>query len=236
VSGILYLVSTPIGEPDDITLRALRVLSEVEVVICEERRMGSTLLSHFEIDKPLVELNEHTEEGVVPSLVERLTRGENLALISDHGTPVIADPGGLLVTCALQTDIRVVPIPGASAVIAALVVSGLPAQRFRFIGQLPQKAELRRRAMREIKNIRETFVVLDAPYRLLPMLKSIREELGDWRQIVVACNLTMPDEHVVRGTVGQVVEAFERAPFKGEFVGIVQGAELESHSKQRPRK
>jgi 16S rRNA (cytidine1402-2'-O)-methyltransferase len=224
MSGTLYLVSTPIGEPDDITLRALRVLSEVHAVICEERRVGSTLLSHFKIAKPLIGLNEHTEKGIVPELVEQLERGESLALISDHGTPVVADPGGELVTRALQKDIQVVPIPGPSAVIAALVTSGLPAQRFRFLGQLPRKAEMRRRALRGIKKLPDTLVLIDAPYRLMPLLKSAKEELGELRQMVVACNLTMPSERFVRGTVSQVVEAFEREPFEGEFVCIVEGA------------
>jgi 16S rRNA (cytidine1402-2'-O)-methyltransferase len=224
MSGTLYLVATPIGEPDDITLRALRVLSEVHAVICEERRVGSTLLSHFSIVKPLVELNEHNEKARVPELVEQLERGENVALISDHGTPVVADPGGELVTRAVQRGIHVVPIPGPSSVIAALVASGLPAQRFRFLGQLPPKAEMRRRALRGIKKLPDTLVLMDAPYRLMPLLKSAKEELGELRQMVVACDLTMAGERFVRGTVGQVVEAFEREPFDGEFVCIVEGA------------
>lgn len=232
MSGILYLVSTPIGEPDDLTFRARRVLLEVDAVICEEMRIGSTLLSHIKISKPLVELNEHSEEGEVSVLVERLVQGQNLALISDHGTPLIADPGLPLVTRAIQTGIRVVPVPGASSIISALVSSGLPSRRFRFIGQLPPKAELRRRALRDVKNYPETLIVIDAPYRLIPVLRSVQEELGEWRQIVVACNLTMADEHLVRGTVNQVLEAFEREPFKGEFVSLVQGAKMKNYSKE----
>jgi 16S rRNA (cytidine1402-2'-O)-methyltransferase len=224
IGGTLYVVSTPIGEPDDITLRALRVLSEAHTVICEERRVGSTLLSHFRIVKPLVELNEHTEKEIVHGLVEQLEKGDSLALISDHGTPVVADPGGELVIRALERRIRVVPVPGASAVIAALVTSGLPAQRFRFLGQLPPKAEARRRALRGIKDLPDTLVLMDAPYRLMPLLKSAQDELGEGRQMVVACNLTMPGERFVRGTARQVVEVFEREPFEGEFVCIVEGA------------
>ncbi len=223
MTGNLFLVSTPIGHPDDLTLRGLRTLAEADAVICEERRIGSTLLARLKLAKPLVELNEHTEEQVATALIERLAAGETLALISDHGTPVVADPGARLVRCALQAGIRVVPVPGASAVVAALVASGLPEKRFRFLGQLPPKTEARRRALRDLKNLPETLILFDAPYRLMPLLKSVREELGDRRQVCVACNLTMPDERILRGTVGQVVEAFRQQPFKGEFVLVVEG-------------
>jgi 16S rRNA (cytidine1402-2'-O)-methyltransferase len=224
VAGTLYLVATPIGNPEDITLRALRVLSEADTVVCEERRVGATLLSHYKIHKPLVEFNEHTGVEQVPALLERLARGENLALISDHGTPLVADPGAPLVRRALAAGMRVEPIPGASSIIAALVASGLPAARFRFLGQLSPKTEARRRALRELKDLHETFILLDAPYRLMPLLTSVRDELGAERQVAVACNLTMPDERIVRGTASQVLEEFERRPFKGEFVLMVSGA------------
>jgi 16S rRNA (cytidine1402-2'-O)-methyltransferase len=233
MSGILYVLSTPIGDPDDITLRALRVLSEADAVVCEERRIGSTLLAHFKIAKPLLELNEHTEEDDVAGIVARMTQGESLALICDHGTPLVADPGALLVNSALRAGIRVSPVPGASSVISALVSSGLPANRFRFVGQLPPKAEMRRRALREFKDSKETLILLDAPYRLSPLLKSVQEELGDWRLTVVACNLTMPDESIVRGTLSQVRGAFELEPFKGEFICIIQGRRSDNHRHQR---
>jgi 16S rRNA (cytidine1402-2'-O)-methyltransferase len=233
MTGILYLVSTPIGEPQDITLRALRVLSEADAVICEERRIGSTLLSYFKISKPLVELNEHTEEELVAGLVERLAAGGKLALISDHGTPLVADPGGALVSRALEKGVRVVPVPGASSLISALVASGLPAHRFRFLGRLPPKTEMRRRALRNSLRMAETLIMIDAPYRLTPILKAAQEELGSKRQMVVACNLTMPDERFVRGTIEQVTEAFERQPFTGEFVCIVEGTKRKGPTKKR---
>jgi 16S rRNA (cytidine1402-2'-O)-methyltransferase len=227
-SGVLYLVSTPIGNPDDLTSRARRILGEVDFVVCEERRIGSTLLAHYNIAKPLVELNEHTEPNAVPELVAQLLQGASFALISDHGTPVVADPGALLVNDAVRAGIRVVPIPGASAILAALVASGLPARRFRFLGHLPPNAELRRRALRELKETRETLVLLDAPYRLMPLLKSLLAEFGDARQVAVACNLTLPDERIVRGTIADVVEEFSREPFKGEFVVVVEGTKSKS--------
>ncbi len=223
MGGILYIVSTPIGNPDDLTLRGRRILEQVDAVICEEQRVGSTLLTHYALTKPLVELNEHTEPEQAAALVERLVSGENLALISDHGTPLVADPGSSLVSQALAAGIRVVPIPGASSIIAALVASGLPANRFRFLGQLPPKTEARRRALRQAADFPETLVVLEAPYRLLPLLRSIVDELGRERRAAVACNLTMSDERMVRGTIGEILEQFEREPFKGEFVLVVEG-------------
>ncbi len=224
MSGSLYLVSTPIGNPDDLTLRAARILREVDAVVCEELRVGSTLLSRYQIQKPLVELNEHTEVDAVAPLVERLARGENLALVSDHGTPLVSDPGELLVRRALEVNARLVPIPGASSIIAALVVSGLSATRFRFLGQLPPKTEQRRRALSKLKHTRETMILLDAPYRLMPLLKSVNESFGSVRRVAVACNLTMPDERIVRDVLAMVIEEFTARPFKGEFVLVVAGA------------
>ncbi|MGE5141799.1 MAG: 16S rRNA (cytidine(1402)-2'-O)-methyltransferase [Rudaea sp.] len=223
MGGILYVVSTPIGNPDDLTLRGRRILEQVDAVICEEQRVGSTLLSHYALTKPLVELNEHSEQEQVPVVIERLASGENLALISDHGTPLVADPGSPLVSQALAAGIRVVPIPGASSIIAALVASGLPANRFRFLGQLPPKTESRRRALRQAAGFGETLVLLEAPYRLLPLLRAVAAELGRERRVAIACNLTMSDERIVRGTAGEVLDQFERQPFKGEFVLVVEG-------------
>lgn len=232
MTGELFLVSTPIGNPGDITIRSKRVLSEVDLVICEEVRIGGALLAHLKLDKPMVELNEHTDSAEVDVLVERLAAGQNLALISDHGTPLVADPGAGLVSKAIASGIRVTPIPGASSVTGALVTSGLPGKRFRFLGALPPKTDSRRRALFAVKDVRETLVLIDAPYRLPALLKSISEVLGETRQIVVACNLTMPDERVVRGTVRQIVKVFEKTPFKGEFVCVLQGEAAPAHSKR----
>jgi len=146
VNPVLYIVSTPIGNPDDITLRALRVLREANAIICEEPREGARLLRYYKIHNELVALNEHTERAVVPDLLARLQRGETLALISDHGTPLLADPGGHLVQRALAENIPVRAVPGASSLLAALVVSGLPLERFRLVGFLPAQKAARRRA------------------------------------------------------------------------------------------
>jgi 16S rRNA (cytidine1402-2'-O)-methyltransferase len=227
---MLYLVSTPIGNPDDITLRALRVLREADAVTCEETRQGARLLRHYQIENEIVDLNEHTERARVPELIERLKRGETLALISDHGTPLLNDPGGRLVTRAIAEGIPVSAVPGASSLLAALVVSGLPFERFRFVGFLPVKKEARRAALAKLRDERETWVIFDAPYRLNAVLADLHAALEPARQVVVACDLTMPSEQIVRGVMRQVFEHFQKNPFKGEFVIVVAGKE-----KQNPK-
>ncbi len=220
---MLYIVSTPIGNPDDITLRALRVLREANAVVCEERRAGARLLRQYQIENELVDLNEHTERAQIPELIARLQRGETLALISDHGTPLLADPGARLVERAIAENIPITAAPGASSLLAALVVSGLPIERFRFVGLLPAKTDARRAALARLKHERETWVVLDAPYRLAAVLEDVRGAVGAMRAVVVACELSMPSEKIVRGTAAQIVEHFQKNPFKGEFVIIVAG-------------
>jgi 16S rRNA (cytidine1402-2'-O)-methyltransferase len=220
---MLSIVSTPIGNPDDITMRAMRVLREASAIICEERRHGSRLLKSLQIENTLVELNEHTERECVPELIARLKKGEHLALISDHGTPLIADPGSRLVERAIAANVAIVPVPGTSSMLAALVVSGLPLERFRFVGMLPVRTELRRTELRRLREERETWVVLEAPYRLPVLLADLLDILGGARRVVVACELTTPQENIVRGTLDLVVKYFSEHPFKGEFVIVVAG-------------
>lgn len=217
------MVATPIGNFGDLTLRARRVLGECDAVICEERRAGSTLLAHFGIDKPLYEWNEHSGADEADALLRELRGGKQLALISDHGMPLIQDPGAELVQRAIAEKIRVEPIPGASAILAALVASGLPSTRFRFVGRLRQKAGERAEALRGYREARETLILIDAPYRLAALLKALYETLGAARRVVVACQLTMANENFVRGTLKEIVEHFTENPFKGEFVVVVEG-------------
>ena len=221
--GTLYIVATPIGNYADLTLRALRVLRECDAVICEERRAGSTLLAHFQIEKPLFEWNEHTRADEARAWLEELVRGKNLALISDHGTPLVQDPGAELVNAAIRENIRVEPIPGASAILAALIASGIPAPRFRFIGRLPQKKEKRAETLKNLRDVRETMILIDAPYRLKTLLEALRDAFGKERRAVVACNLTLPDENFVRGTLQEITDYFNANPFKGEFAIVVDG-------------
>ncbi len=220
---MLYIVSTSIGDPDDITLRALRILRQANAVICEERREGARRLRAYEIENELVDLNEHTERERIPELIERLKRDESLALISDHGTPLIADPGARLLERAIHENIPVTAVPGASSLLAALVVSGLPMERFRFVGLLPAKRPPRQQALRRLKDERDTWVVFDAPYRLAALLADLQDALGSARRMVVACDLTTPSERVIRGTTGQVAAYFRQNRFKGEFVIVVAG-------------
>jgi 16S rRNA (cytidine1402-2'-O)-methyltransferase len=226
------VVSTPIGNPDDLTLRARRVLGEVDIVIVEERRAGSTLLKQLGIMRSLVELNEHSTPEETGALVEELRGGANLALISDHGTPLVQDPGHDLVRAAIRAGARVEPVPGASSILAALVASGLPAPRFRFVGQLPPKAEARQQALVDLAAATETLVLVDAPYRLSPLLRALSETLGGERRAVVAQNLTMPDERFDRGTLQELVNRFTQVPFKGEFVIVVEGARASPKSRK----
>lgn len=220
---MLYIVSAPIGNPDDITLRALRVLREANAVVCEEPREGTRLLRHYQIENEIIDLNEHTERERVPALIERLQRGETIALISDHGTPLLADPGARLVERAIGKQISITAVPGASSLLAALVVSGLPMERFRFVGMLPVKKNARRAELVRWRDERDTWVVLDAPYRLAALLADLCGALGAHRRVVIACDLTTPSEKIVRGTASQVVEHFQKNPFKGEFVVVVAG-------------
>lgn len=221
--GTLYIVATPIGNFADLTIRALRILRECDSVVCTERRAASRLLTHFQIEKPLFEWNEHSLAEDADVLLAPLREGKNLALISDHGTPLIQDPGADLVTRALAENIRVEPIPGASAILAALVASGIAAPHFRFIGRLPQKKAARVAAIKQLGSVRETLILVDAPKRLVTLLQLFQENFGAERHAAVACNLTMPDETFVRGTLNEIIQHFTTQPFKGEFVIVVQG-------------
>jgi 16S rRNA (cytidine1402-2'-O)-methyltransferase len=220
---MLYIVSTPIGNPDDITLRALSVLKDADMVICEERGAGSRLLHYYKIENTLVDLNEHTERELVPELIARLQRGETLALISDHGTPLLSDPGAHLTEQAIAGNIPIRAVPGASSLLAALVVSGLEVSSFRFVGFLPAKREARSQALRRLRQEHDAWIVFDAPYRLAALLADLERVLGPDRRMVVACDLTMPSENIVRGTTGFVLKHFQKSPFKGEFVVMVAG-------------
>ncbi|MBI4674810.1 MAG: 16S rRNA (cytidine(1402)-2'-O)-methyltransferase [Chloroflexi bacterium] len=221
--GALYVVATPIGNLQDLTRRARRILQEADAVICEEHRAGSTLLAQLQITKPLYELNEHSRPTDAEALCERLRNGERLALISDHGTPLVQDPGAELVAAAIRAGVRVEPIPGASAILAALVASGIAAPRFRFVGLLPPKREARAQALKNLRAVRETMILLDAPYRLAPLLNALCDAFGSERRAAVACNLTTPQENFVRGALAEIVDHFTRHPFKGEFVVVIEG-------------
>ncbi len=221
MSSTLYLVSTPIGNYDDITLRALNVLKGVDFIICEEFKTGNRLLRFYGFDKPLEALNEHNEASDAEVTVERIREGADAALISDAGTPVFADPGAKLVHIALKKGVRVVPVPGASSLLSALVVCDFDISSFHYAGFLPRKKEERIRALKRLSSLDCVTIIMEAPYRFKPVIEDCMASFGRTRRAVVAVDMTMPSEMVIRGTLGDISKKFDDAPFKAEFVMVI---------------
>jgi 16S rRNA (cytidine1402-2'-O)-methyltransferase len=221
-TGTLYLVSTPIGNLEDITLRALRVLKEVELIAAEDTRRTRRLLRHYQISRPLISYHDHNKEARSPSLLEKLNSGKSLALVSDAGTPGISDPAFYLVRLAIQHGVPVVPVPGPSALISALIVSGLPPDRFAFEGFLPAKSGRRRRKLKALAGEERTILFFESPYRLKRTLEDILEIMGD-RRATVARELTKKFEEVTRGTVTQLLEHYGEKKPRGEVVIVLTG-------------
>ncbi|HWN98271.1 MAG TPA: 16S rRNA (cytidine(1402)-2'-O)-methyltransferase [Blastocatellia bacterium] len=201
--GTLYIVATPIGNLEDITLRALRILNEVDLIACEDTRHSRKLLSHYQISKPLISYHQHNELERTVELVARLEAGENIALVSDAGTPLVSDPGLRIVQEAIERGIRVVSIPGASAIIAAIASAGLPMDQFTFAGFLPSKQTARRAKLTELGALPMTTVFYEAPHRIKQALADAREVLGE-RRVVVARELTKIHEEFIRGELSEV--------------------------------
>jgi len=221
--GVLYVVSTPIGNLEDITLRALNVLKEVDLVAAEDTRHTGLLLKHYGIKKRLESYHDFNKERKAPALIEELKSGKSVAVTSDAGTPGISDPCYLLVKLAIQEKIKVVPIPGASAFLSALVVSGLPTDRFAFEGFLPAKSGKRRKKLEELQQEKRTLIFYESPHRLLKTLQDISEIFGE-RRIVVARELTKKFEEIKRGTSSEIREYFEKSKVRGELVLVIEGA------------
>jgi 16S rRNA (cytidine1402-2'-O)-methyltransferase len=225
MSGILYLVATPIGNYDDMTLRAIDVLKAADVVVYEERREGQRLLNYYKIPEKLIEsLNEHNEAAASFHIIEHLKAGKNVALVSDAGTPVFEDPGQILVRKAIDAGITTVPIPGASSLLPALTVCGFPIDQFVFCGFLSPKSNRRAVELNQLRREKRTMVFMDTPYRLIPLLRDISDILGADRRVCVAFNLTMPEEKIFRGKAKELFQMFEKKNLKGEFVVVVEGA------------
>lgn len=214
----LFLVATPIGNLEDMTFRAIRVLREVALIAAEDTRHTAKLLSHFDIRTPTISVYEQNERERVPQLLERLLAGESLALVSDAGTPVVSDPGYRLVTAAIEAGIRVESVPGPSAVLTALVASGLPSDRFTFVGFPPPKAQARERWFAELADRTETLLFFEAPHRIRETLESLLKSLGN-RQVVVARELTKIHEELLRGPVSDVLSRLGNP--RGEFTVVV---------------
>ncbi|OGX17875.1 MAG: 16S rRNA (cytidine(1402)-2'-O)-methyltransferase [Omnitrophica WOR_2 bacterium RIFCSPLOWO2_02_FULL_63_16] len=215
--GTLYLVSTPVGNLGDLTLRAIETLKGVDVIACEDTRQTGKLLAHYQIRKPLTSLHDHNERQKTPQLIGQLKSGQSIALVSDGGTPLVSDPGWYLVRRAIDAGIAVSWIPGATALIGALVLSGLPTDRFVFEGFLPPKPGARRKRLEALKDEPRTVVLYESPHRLLKTLRDIRETLGDI-QMTCARELTKMFEEVRRGTASELITHFERRAPRGELV------------------
>lgn len=234
-SGDLYLVSTPIGNMGDFSFRAVKVLESVAVVLAEDTRHTRHLLDHFGIRTPLAPYHEHNEAKTTPGLIARLERGESLALVSDAGTPLLSDPGARLVRAAITAGIRVIPIPGASALLAALVASGLDVERFTFFGFLTRTGRARREAVDEITNSPHTVILYESPNRLVGTLAEL-EQLGNGlRPAAVAREMTKQFEEVQRGTVGELRAYYEGHPPRGEIVLVLGGRMAERVSDELVR-
>ena len=224
-SGTIYLVPTPIGNIEDITVRALRVLGEVELVACEDTRRTGKLLERLQIKQPLLSYHEHNESRRARQLVERAQAGDSIAVVTDAGTPGIADPGYRVVQAAIAAGVPIVALPGPNAAIAALSVAGLPTHEFTFKGFLPRSRERRRKAINLLRSAVRTTVFYETPHRILHALEDIRDLLGD-RQVVAVRELTKAHEEVLRGTAASLVETLQsRDGIRGEFVLLIGSAE-----------
>jgi 16S rRNA (cytidine1402-2'-O)-methyltransferase len=220
--GTLYLVATPIGNLEDITLRALRTLKECDLVAAEDTRRTGQLLKHFGISKPLLSYFQFNEAKRSEEIIGRLARGEKVALVTDAGSPGISDPGERVVKAAIAAGFRVESVPGPSALVAALTASGLPTEEFHFIGFLAHKSGQRRRKLEALKSFEGTLVLYESPYRIEKLLIELNDIFPD-RQVVLARELTKKFEEFLRGTPGQLLEVLKKRSLKGEFVVMVQG-------------
>jgi len=223
VPGTLYVVATPIGNLEDLTVRARRVLSEVDVIACEDTRHARVLLSHYGIATPMLSYHEQNERTRAAELVARLRRGEDVALISDAGTPALSDPGFPLIREAIEAGIAVVAVPGPNAALAALAVAGLPVNRFLFLGFLPRRSGERIRVLEMLRPAPWTLVIYEAPHRVTALLQDLQRALGD-RRLALARELTKRYEEVFRGTVAQALAHLRSHPPRGEFTVVVEGA------------
>ncbi len=220
--GVLYIVATPIGNLNDISSRAIETLNRVDIIASEDTRVTREVVGKFGIRVPLISFFEHNEEKRIPELIARLEKGENIALVSDAGTPLISDPGYHLVKEAAARDIRIVPIPGPSAVMAALSVAGLPTDRFTFVGFLPRKSSKRKKELQQLADLAHTLVIFESPHRLLKTLQDMNEVMGE-RTVVLCRELTKKFEEVLRGFPSELLKSLADRKIKGEITLIVAG-------------
>ena len=233
--GKLYLVPTPIGNLRDITLRALEVLKSVDIIAAEDTRQTLKLLNHFEIKKTLISYHQHNEQGKSNEIIDKLKDGQNIAIVTDAGTPGISDPGAVIVSKCIQEEIEFDVLPGATAITTALVYSGLDTTRFLFRGFIPRETKDRKILLEEIKDSKETIIFYESPHRLLSTLSLLHDNLGN-RRIAVCRELTKLHEEIKRGTLEEVIEFFNSKGPRGEFVLVLEGKqqnEIDEENKQK---
>jgi 16S rRNA (cytidine1402-2'-O)-methyltransferase len=227
----LYLVATPIGNLEDITMRAIRVLKQVDLIACEDTRQTQKLLNHYEIEKPTISYHQHNEASRAAELIEKLTAGARIAVVSDAGTPGINDPGFRLVALAIERDIPVIPIPGPAAFVSALVASGLPVASFAFRGFLPPKSSARRRELEQIRQSQQIEIFYEAPHRIRETLEDMARAFGPERRVVIARELTKIHEEFLRGAAADLLaQVLARGELKGEIVLLIGPASGEKSS------
>ena len=229
--GTLYLVGTPIGNVEDLSPRAQRILTEVDLIAAEDTRHTQGLLSRFSIHRPLVSYHDHNKERRTPELVEKLKAGSSVAIVSDAGSPGISDPAFTLVRAAVEAGVPVVPIPGASSALCALEVSGLPTDRFAFEGFLPRRAARRRARIEELRRDPRTLIFFESPHRLRESLRDLAEAWGE-RPASISRELTKKFEETRRGTLASLLEWVESTPPRGEFVLVVGGAPRDAEEEE----
>ncbi len=221
MKGELYLTPVPIGNYDDITLRALKILGDVDIVVCEEYKMGKRLLSKYKIEKDILTLNEHNEDYVSDEIISILLNGKDVALISDAGSPVFSDPGFTLVSRCINNGIKIVPLPGANSLIPALIASGFNIKRFYYYGWLSPNKNRRKQELIKLKNFKELIVLMETPYRIKQVLNDCRDILGANKFATLAFKISMPEEKIIRGTLKELAAFAEKENLKGEFVLII---------------
>ncbi|HEY9633049.1 MAG TPA: 16S rRNA (cytidine(1402)-2'-O)-methyltransferase [Coleofasciculaceae cyanobacterium] len=225
--GTLYVVGTPIGNLEDMTFRAVRILQSVDVIAAEDTRHTGKLLQHFEIKTPQLSYHEHNRNQRLPELLSQLSEGKVIALVTDAGMPGISDPGYELVKACIEAGIQVVPIPGATAGITALSAAGLPTDRFVFEGFLPEKGQERQKRLESLQAERRTLIFYESPHNLRVTLQNLADSLGNDRRIVLARELTKLHEEFWRGTIGEAITHYTQVDPRGEFTLVVAGVELE---------
>lgn len=234
-TGKLYLVPTPIGNLKDITLRALEVLENVDVIAAEDTRQTLKLLNHFNIKKTLISYHKHNENGKSEEIINRINSGENIALVTDAGTPGISDPGAVIVRKCIDENISFEVLPGATAITTALVYSGLDTTRFIFRGFIPRENKDRNALINDIKDIKESIVLYESPYRIVSTLEFLLENLGN-RNIAVCRELTKLHEDIIRGNLEDVISHFKENAPRGEFVLVLEGKQQEIIDKENKQK